>query len=88
MMMTTASANPNNPPDVQEPVLQGERFSPAWYQWFTLKVAKILDAPAAATAPPATANAPGTPGQIAFDPNFLYVCVGVNSWKRTAIVAW
>jgi len=30
----------------------------------------------------------GVTGQIAWDANFLYVCVAPNSWKRVAIAAW
>jgi hypothetical protein len=37
---------------------------------------------------PATASATGTTGQITWDTDFLYVCVGTNSWKRAAIAAW
>lgn len=37
---------------------------------------------------PTAANSPGTPGDIAWDANYLYVCVSANSWKRTALAAW
>jgi hypothetical protein len=37
---------------------------------------------------PGTAGASGQPGQIAWDADYFYVCVGVNSWKRVAIAAW
>jgi hypothetical protein len=33
---------------------------------------------------PASAQALGTPGQIAFDFEHFYVCVAVNVWRRTA----
>lgn len=36
---------------------------------------------------PATASSPGVPGQIAWDSGFIYVAVGVDTWKRAAIVA-
>lgn len=37
---------------------------------------------------PASATDTGTAGTIAWDSNFLYVCVATNSWKRMAISAW
>jgi len=40
---------------------------------------------AGAVAPPAHANSPGTPGQIAFDGTHVYVCVGNNSWMRATL---
>lgn len=81
--MGTNTTNPNNPPVASEPVLQegANSFSTGWYQWFTSKVAKILNAPVSSAAP-ATSASTGTPGQIAFDNNSLYVCVGVNAWKK------
>lgn len=41
-----------------------------------------------ATATPASATAAGTAGQIAWDANFMYVCIATNTWKRTAISTW
>lgn len=40
------------------------------------------------TTPPATATSPGTMGQMAYDSNFFYVCVALNSWERTALTSW
>jgi hypothetical protein len=37
------------------------------------------------TGVPASAAAPGTSGQLAFDGSFLYVCVSSNAWRRTAL---
>lgn len=37
---------------------------------------------------PASAAAAGSTGMIAYDTNFIYVCVGVNTWKRVAIATW
>ena len=37
---------------------------------------------------PATAAAACSPGNFASDVNFYYVCVAVNTWKRTALVSW
>jgi hypothetical protein len=33
---------------------------------------------------PASATAPGKPGQIAFDSEHFYACVSANVWRRTA----
>jgi hypothetical protein len=37
---------------------------------------------------PATAGDTGTAGTIAWDADYLYVCVATDSWKRVAIAAW
>ena len=39
---------------------------------------------------PATksSNSPGTPGEIAVDSNYVYVCVSANTWKRAALSAF
>lgn len=37
---------------------------------------------------PASASEPCSTGQIAWDVGFLYVCVGVNVWKRAALSDW
>jgi hypothetical protein len=37
---------------------------------------------------PATAFDTGTPGQIAWDANYVYVCVSTNTWRRSALAAW
>jgi len=41
-----------------------------------------------ASNPPATAASPGTTGTIAWDTNYIYVCVATNTWKRVAIATW
>lgn len=42
------------------------------------------------TAPtvPASASAAGVTGTLAWDANFIYVCVATNTWKRTALSTW
>jgi len=37
---------------------------------------------------PSSATATGTAGEIAWDANYLYVCVASNTWKRVAIATW
>ncbi|RFS15455.1 LamG domain-containing protein [Emticicia sp. C21] len=37
---------------------------------------------------PATSNSAGIQGQIAFDDNYLYICVQTNVWKRFALSSW
>lgn len=37
---------------------------------------------------PATATDAGTAGQIAWDADFIYVCVATDTWKRVAIATW
>jgi len=37
---------------------------------------------------PASASATGTQGEIAWDANYIYVCVATDTWKRVAIGTW
>jgi hypothetical protein len=34
---------------------------------------------------PATDTSPGYPGQIAYDATHIYICVALNTWRRTTI---
>lgn len=47
--------------------------------WF-----QSIRSPAGTVPAPRTAKATGIPGQIAYDANYLYVCVGENEWRRIA----
>lgn len=47
----------------------------------TLKAVAIYGLVAA----PATATSVGSPGQVAFDSGFFYVCISTNVWKRAAL---
>ena len=38
--------------------------------------------------PPAASTAAGTQGDIAWDANYLYVCIATNTWKRTPLATW
>ena len=40
------------------------------------------------SAPPASATAPGVPGQRAWDTQYEYRCVAENTWRRAALSAW
>lgn len=33
---------------------------------------------------PASSSSPGNPGEIAYDADYLYVCVSTDTWKRIA----
>lgn len=37
---------------------------------------------------PASATAAGTAGSIAIGSDYLYICIGANSWKRVALSAF
>ena len=37
---------------------------------------------------PGTTSAAGTAGDIAWDADYIYVCIATNSWKRASIVTW
>lgn len=38
--------------------------------------------------PPTSVTSEGTPGDISYDGNFLYLCVGTNSWRRVTLNSW
>jgi hypothetical protein len=40
------------------------------------------------TTAPVNANDAGTPGEIRYDANYIYVCVAANTWKRSALSTW
>ena len=37
---------------------------------------------------PSSPNAAGTTGQIAFDSNYIYVCIAENTWLASAVSTW
>lgn len=42
----------------------------------------------ASSTAPTTAGSAGTAGQIAYDSNYIYVCVATNTWKRASLASW
>lgn len=42
----------------------------------------------ALSTPPATATSTGIKGQLAYDTDYLYICVAANTWKRSALTTW
>jgi hypothetical protein len=38
--------------------------------------------------PPGSSGATGATGQLALDTDWLYACVGTNTWKRTLLTGW
>jgi len=40
------------------------------------------------TTAPVTTSTTGIVGQIAFDTDYIYVCIGTNSWKRAQLNTW
>ena len=38
--------------------------------------------------PPYSPTAPGNAGDVAYDANYLYLCVAANTWERAAIATW
>ncbi len=37
---------------------------------------------------PATSSAAGSPGQMAWDTSYLYLCIQKNTWRRIAHATW
>jgi hypothetical protein len=44
--------------------------------------------PSVSSISPGSSGATGSTGDLALDTNYLYVCVGTNTWKRTQITGW
>lgn len=54
-------------------------------KWFT-QVQQAINGTAQITGViPANSGSDGEPGTFAFDSNWLYVCVGKNTWRRAAL---
>lgn len=39
----------------------------------------------AQSAAPVSSTSPGTAGMIAYDANYIYVCVATNTWRRALV---
>jgi len=57
------------------------RFNP-----FTSKSDWVVDLFEASA--PSSTSTTCTQGNMAFDDNYLYLCIDTNSWKRTALSSW
>lgn len=40
------------------------------------------------TSVPGSAGATGAAGQMAYDSDYIYVCIATNTWKRAALSTW
>lgn len=49
---------------------------------------RVAELPIRSTNVPSHMNAPGEQGQIAWDGNYVYLCVGKDTWKRAALSSW
>ena len=54
-------------------------------RWLTQVQQAINTSAQIQAAIPANSNAEGEPGTFAFDSNWLYICVGKNTWRRAAL---
>ncbi len=81
---TTLSAFPlRTPPFANSPTQLIWNF--ALIKWFQDLDVAVNAAPQILDQVPASSSSPGSTGDIAFDANFLYVCVQSDSWRRTAL---
>ena len=42
----------------------------------------------ASSSAPSSATDTGTPGDIRYDSNYVYICISNNTWKRAALATW
>ena len=60
----------------------------------SLKVEGAFEAPGGGGAgitwsqPPVSFTSPGTPGDLAYNDEYLFVCTFPDTWKRVAIATW
>lgn len=47
-----------------------------------------LDSKPTVVSAPSAYNSTGTAGTIAYDANYVYVCVATNTWRRSALAKW
>lgn len=52
------------------------------------RVGEAISGSAPGGAAPASATDTGTPGQMAYDADYFYVCVATDTWKRIALTTW
>ncbi len=59
-------------------------------KWFVIgnNGCELDSMPAVIVESPGAANDTGKAGDIAYDPDYLYICVANNTWKRVAIATW
>jgi hypothetical protein len=75
------------PPPVQQNTFLDEYSqgpNQAWQRWFELIPPQIIS-PATTGSVPAKANSQGIEGQMASDGEYLYICIGANSWKKVPL---
>jgi hypothetical protein len=71
------------PPTNSQVVGDTSLFTSPWQLWLTA-LWNAVRGPANTQAPKAS-NANGIAGQLAYDTNYLYVCLGANQWKRVPL---
>lgn len=71
------------PPDSQVDLLR----KLVWNTWFLAGGSGGSGIPAWVPVPASSSSA-GTPGQLAYNGSYLFVCVATNTWRRVAINDW
>jgi hypothetical protein len=56
--------------------------TPIYRKWLDKIPAAVTSPGNSGTVPTADNHFQGIPGQLAYDENFLYVCIDTNQWKR------
>lgn len=67
----------NSPPPVSSDTELSSWLNRLWLYLVNLPINDNL------TTVPTTSTSTGTPGQMAFDDDFFYVCTATDTWKRT-----
>lgn len=54
----------------------------------TVSISDLTESMTLSNTVPATSSSNGTPGVIARDSDYIYVCVANNTWKRSLLESW
>jgi hypothetical protein len=76
---------PAIPSNAQPIVDNTGHITTVWQRFFN---AVGLQLNKASSSIPSTATASGSPGEMAWDADYFYVCVAPNSWKRASLSTW
>ena len=63
----------------------GSGISWPWLQWLGSLLTVANACVQVGTVIPSSSNYPGTPGMVAYDGNYFYICISQNKWLRTPL---
>lgn len=52
------------------------------------RAADMINDPSITKRTPSSATAKGNPGDFAWDADYLYICIAIDTWRRAAHASW